>query len=133
MTRMEPESPGAARLPAASLASLADLRRDLGIGVIADGDHAWIRWEAGDESLSLRLMAIPGAELFVLRDGLWYPAAGRLPRFGLPLDSARPIPMRAGVVSVALVVNSEASLIRSSRGRRPWAWRATISHGPPQP
>ena len=97
MTRSAEPSPRAARLPASCLAALADLRREPGIGVILDGDHAWIRWQAGDEGLALRLMAIPGAELFTLRDGLWYPSGCRLPRFGLPLDAGASIPLHRAV------------------------------------
>jgi hypothetical protein len=97
MNRMAEDFFCAARLPAPALATLADLRRESGIGVIADGQHAWIRWEAGDRRLALRLMAIPGAELFALRDGLWYPAGGRLPRFGLPLDAAEAISLHVAV------------------------------------
>src|SRR4051794_11822569 len=97
MNRMADDPFRAARIPAPALATLADLRREPGIGVIADGEHAWVRWEAGDPRLVLRLMAIPGAELFTLRDGLWYPAGGRLPRFGLPLDDAEAIPLHRAV------------------------------------
>jgi hypothetical protein len=73
-----------ARLPAMSLAALADLRREPGIRVTPAGDHAWVRWEAGNEAVLRRLLPIPGVELYGRRDGHWYRPGAHLPSFDVP-------------------------------------------------
>jgi hypothetical protein len=78
---------GRARVPAAALAALSDLRREPRLTVAFDAEgFAWLSWPAGPRAgrLARRVLPLPGAELFELRDGLWHRFGARLPAFDLP-------------------------------------------------
>ena len=84
-----------ARLPAASLAALAGLRRAEGISVIREGDFAWVLWESGDERVLRALLPVEGVELFERQGDGWHRPGHRLPSFEaapvgdpIPLDRA---------------------------------------------
>jgi MoxR-vWA-beta-propeller ternary system domain bpX2 len=73
----------AARLPVAGLESLATLRAKGGLRIVA-GDPAWVTWDNERLDAIAALLAVPGAELFVPRDGRWYRPGERLPAFDVP-------------------------------------------------
>src|SRR5438105_13887902 len=75
---------GYACIPAASLSVLAELRCTPGIRVALLADRAWVHWEAGDEAVLFRLLAVPGVALYRFRDGLWYRHDHALPAFDVP-------------------------------------------------
>src|SRR5262249_20298835 len=51
---------------------------------LARDGELWLRWAAGDEDVLHRVLAVRGAEVFALRDGLWYAPGRSLPTFGVP-------------------------------------------------
>jgi hypothetical protein len=73
-------------LPREDLAALAGLRRLADVRVSRAGDRAWVRWPAGMEQVLRQVFPVPGAELYVRREGRWYRYGHRLPAFDLPLD-----------------------------------------------
>ena len=81
-----------ASVPEASLAVLADLRREPGIRATIAGGRAWIRWddsltaEAVRRILVERLLPVAGVEVFARRDGRWHRPGEALPAFDLPID-----------------------------------------------
>src|SRR5690349_7222139 len=92
------ESIECACIPAAALAELADLRRELGVSVTLSGDRAWVRWGTGSASVLTRVRPIAGCELYARRSGHWYRPGHRLPSFGLPVDDGRGQPLHRAVV-----------------------------------
>jgi hypothetical protein len=80
------DAPTRARLPAAALAALADLRPRPDLYVLPDGDHCWLRWERDSQAITLRLLPVAGATLFERRGDLWFPAGKLLPVAGVPDD-----------------------------------------------
>jgi hypothetical protein len=76
----------AASLPAAALPMLAPLRAEPGIVVALRGERAWVQWRQSDEQVLQRLLAVPGIQLFVSREGRWHTAGRHLPAFGYPSD-----------------------------------------------
>jgi MoxR-vWA-beta-propeller ternary system domain bpX2 len=114
-----------ARLPAQALLGLAGLRRVEGISVIAEGDHAWVFWEAGDERVLRAVLPASGVELFEKRGDDWYRAGHRLPSFGVPprgepLALARaitPEPFSAELPGGGATRPSRLSLARDVRPR----------------
>jgi len=73
-----------ASLPLAGLAALADVRCQRDVRAAVVGDRAWVRWPTGDEQLPLRVLSVPGAELYVERDGRWFRLGSRVPSRGWP-------------------------------------------------
>ena len=79
-----------ARIAASDLSALADLRRERAIRVLVDGPIAWVSWDVdGDPDLTRRLVVerllpLPGAEVFALREGAWYRPGAHLPAFDVP-------------------------------------------------
>jgi MoxR-vWA-beta-propeller ternary system domain bpX2 len=73
-----------ARMPAAALAALAEMRTTPGVEVARDGDWAWIRWQAGEEAVLRRLLPVFGVQLYEQRDGRWHQAGCCLPAFEVP-------------------------------------------------
>jgi hypothetical protein len=73
----------AAHLPAGGLAALAPLRAKGGIRVIA-GEPAWVEWDGDRPDIVAALLAVPGASLFVPRDGRWFAYGSHLPAFAVP-------------------------------------------------
>lgn len=138
-----------ARIPASALAVLADLRRDPGIGVTPDGEHAWVRWEAGDEAVLRRLLPVRGVELYARRgpeaeaeavgDAPWYRPGAHLPTFGVPADARLAdgsIPLARAVTPRAIRAREpdgevtppvEIRLARESMARDAGALRCTLS------
>lgn len=76
----------AARIPRAALERLAGLRADAGVRVLIEQERIWLSWSPDDVQAAACVLPIPGAELFLRRDGNWYRPGGHLPVFGLPLD-----------------------------------------------
>jgi hypothetical protein len=70
-----------ARLPAESLAPLADLRRAAEIRLVAVGSYLWLTWPTSDETTTRCVMALPGAVLYEARGAYWYRRGNRLPAF----------------------------------------------------
>lgn len=114
-----------ARLPALALLGLAGLRRVEGISVIAQGDHAWVFWEAGDERVLRAVLPVEGVELFEMRGDDWYRAGHRLPCFGVvplgePVTLARaitPEPFSAEFPGSATIRPTRLGLVRDTRPR----------------
>jgi hypothetical protein len=81
-----------ARLPAAALPFLAELRTRQDVRVRLEGNAAWVWWLPGDREVLHRVLAGGGAELFERRDGRWYRPGRHLPSFEVPDDAgARPL------------------------------------------
>src|SRR5947207_3737980 len=81
-----------ASFPAAALAALAAVRTGLDVAILAGDDRCWVWWQSGETEVLARVLAVPGVELYVHRDGLWYPFGHRLPRFDVPeRTTARPL------------------------------------------
>jgi hypothetical protein len=123
-----------ARLPAAALETLADLRRDPGLAVVLDDQCAWLVWRTADDDLVLRLMAIAGVALYDRRDGLWYSHGSLLPEFGLPLDADEakglhavvvPQPMGPSPPGQPIASPMTLRLVRDARPRPVTALRCT--------
>ena len=87
-----------ASIPTGALSLLAPLRGEAGVAVRRDGDRTWITWEAGDERVLGRLLAVPGVVWYVERDGRWHPRDAALPAFDVPPlgDAAVPIARAIG-------------------------------------
>ena len=77
-----------ARLPAASLAGLAEVRCVPGVEVVADGAACWLRWPAGSDEVLREVLPLPGVTLYVERGGQWYRFGSRLPTDGPPAVAA---------------------------------------------
>jgi hypothetical protein len=73
-----------ARLPAAALPVLAELRALPDVRVIQQGEHAWVYWHPQEEAVLRRLLPVRDLELYVERDGLWYRYSQHLPAFTVP-------------------------------------------------
>ncbi len=84
---MNLDAPTRARLPADALVSLADQRARPDLEVLRDGDILWLRWRLDGTAIVLRLLPLPGVELFETRDGQWFPAGRLLPVAGVPDDN----------------------------------------------
>jgi hypothetical protein len=80
-----------ASFPRDALAALAEVRCEAGVEVAFVGDRAWVRWPVGGDVLRC-LLPVSGAELYELRDGLWYRPGARLPAFDVPaVTSPKPL------------------------------------------
>ncbi|WP_435016011.1 hypothetical protein TA3x_003569 [Tundrisphaera sp. TA3] len=88
------EQASLARLPTSALGTLASLRREPGVMVLADGDVTWVAWRAGNARVLRCLLPLPGVALFIEQDGHWFPPGSPLPCFDAPdsLDGAIPLP-----------------------------------------
>lgn len=89
----------AARLPQAGLAALAPLRAGGGVQVVVD-DPAWVTWDRSRPDVVAAILAVPGAELFVARDGRWFRSEDQLPVFDVP-PAGEPVPLDRAVVPAA--------------------------------
>src|SRR5262249_42827987 len=78
-----------ARLPAAGLAVLAELRCRADIEVVPEGASLWVRWPAGDDEVLRRVLPVPGVGLYVRRGNAWYRWGERLPCDAPPADAGR--------------------------------------------
>jgi MoxR-vWA-beta-propeller ternary system domain bpX2 len=125
-----------ARLPALALQVLADLRPEPGITVTPEGDHVWVRWEAGREAVLRRLLPVHGVELYARRDALWYRPGAHLPAFGVPVDleqGAMPL-ARAVAPSFLRAIEHDGAgpvpiglhLVRATTARAATALRCTL-------
>ena len=61
-----------ARMPRDALALLASLRVEPGLRVALTEQHAWLRWEAGNDYVRERVMPIDDAVLFRFHEGRWH-------------------------------------------------------------
>jgi hypothetical protein len=91
-----------ASIPVSALATIADLRCARELRVLVTGERAWLRWNATEEAIVLRLMALSEARIYAKRDGLWYEHGHRLPDFDAPLDSNAFVSMHRAVVPVPI-------------------------------
>ncbi len=78
---------GAALLPAEGLSALSPVRVGGDVTVVVSGPKVWISWTPGAEQIWRLLLAVPGAEFFEQKDGLWHSLGHSLPRFDLPPTS----------------------------------------------
>ena len=78
-----------ARIPAASLAGLAEIRCADGVEVIADEEAYWVQWPAGSDDVLRLVLPLPGVVLYVQRAGQWYTFGSRLPCSGPPDSSSQ--------------------------------------------
>jgi MoxR-vWA-beta-propeller ternary system domain bpX2 len=120
-----------ARLPASSLALLAGFRRVDEIEVLADGDHAWVFWESGDDRILRALLPISGVELYERKGDAWHRPGRRLPSFDVPPAGERITLSRAVTpepFSAMLPGSNSArpSMLRLARNSRPRPTTASI-------
>jgi hypothetical protein len=81
-----------ARLPAGALPALAEMRTTSGVEVAREGEWAWVRWQAGEETVPRRLLPVFGVQLYEQREGRWHEAGHSLPAFDVPARlSYRPL------------------------------------------
>jgi hypothetical protein len=73
-----------ARVPLEQVAALASLRALPDVLLFVDAEHAWVRWESGDERPLRALVPLAGAILYARRHSGWHPMGQRLPAFGVP-------------------------------------------------
>jgi hypothetical protein len=73
-----------ARIPKLALPALAGLRRVETISVLADENHAWLFWEAGDDPVLRAILPAEGVELYERRGEAWYRPGRSLPSFAVP-------------------------------------------------
>ncbi len=71
----------AARIRPDQLEMLAGFRAraDVEVAQVETDSHLWIRWPAGDMSLTLCMLAAPGVELYRIEEEEWYRAGSFLP------------------------------------------------------
>lgn len=101
-------SASCARLPAALLPRLGPLRARGDVGIILRDAFVWAFWPAGVEEVAALVLALPGATLFVLREGRLYPANSALPMFDAPkVEDAQPLPMFLSPASIQPVQPGE--------------------------
>lgn len=105
-----------ASIPVERLSALADLRREPGLRVLVVGDRVWIRWDddpgtskdADGSSAALapllhRLLALPGAELFVPGvGGRWHRPGESLPAFDVPAAIGGTVPRGSALDAMIL-------------------------------
>jgi len=75
-----------ARIPRDSLALLACLRIEPGLRACLTEQHAWLRWDAGNERVLRAVMPIHDALLYCFHDGRWHRFGHALPDFEFPID-----------------------------------------------
>jgi hypothetical protein len=136
-----------ARLPAAALPVLAELRAVPDVGVIQQGEYAWVYWHPQDDTVLRRLLPVRDLELYVQRDGLWYRHGRDLPSFGVPDECSGqplhrvifPVPVQPLPPPTAATRPCRLTLVRDDRPRETtgmlcesadlgrWADRATTA------
>src|SRR2546421_8848424 len=81
-----------ASFPATAVAALASVRARPDVVVLTRHDRCWLWWPPGELEVLYRVLAVPGVEVYVRRDGFWYRSGRRLPSFDLPESTtARPL------------------------------------------
>jgi uncharacterized membrane protein len=75
-----------ARIPVDALPRLASLRVEPGLRAALTVEHAWLRWEAGNEHVVELVMPIHDAVLFRFHEGRWHRFGESLPAFDFPSD-----------------------------------------------
>lgn len=75
-----------ARIPRDALPRLASLRVEPGLRAADNNQHAWLRWEAGNERVVQTVMPIHEAVLFRFHGGHWHRFGERVPAFDFPAD-----------------------------------------------
>jgi hypothetical protein len=114
-----------ARLPAASLASLAPLRVRAGVRVLLQGDRAWVFWDAPDEEVLYGVLAVAGVGLFARCGEHWFSPGRHLPAFGVPSphegqplrNVLTPVPVGPEEVPDDAITPVTLTLVRDSRPR----------------
>lgn len=122
------------RIPIQSLAGLAEARCAVGIDVIQDGEHCWLKWHAGSDWLVRWIMPLPGVELFERRDNQWYPFGSRFPCPGPPEQAAIlrldqvifPAPFAVADSASNQVTPVRIQLVRDGQPRQATALRCTF-------
>jgi hypothetical protein len=105
-----------ASLRVGDLPVLADLRGRAEIGVLVEGERAWVWWQAGAEVVpdlvARRILPAEGVELFTERGGQWYRLGEHLPAFGVPFrDGAIGVPLDRVVIPDRLSVLRPGELV----------------------
>jgi hypothetical protein len=98
-----------AKLPVEALRALASLRSAPGVNVKLEESHAWVHWDAPNQTVVERILPVTGARVYVRRGDCWYLHRAHLPAFDVPdLSDARPLcdlllpkPARAHAASAA--------------------------------
>ena len=128
MTSVWPDVCGAC-IPAPALAALAGLRQDPDVRVVLTDQQAWVFWEPGREEVLARVMALPGAALYIYREGAWYRHGRRLPAFEVPAQEEA-LPLHRVIFPEAVRPELPASeeispqMLRLERDDRPRPTRA---------
>jgi hypothetical protein len=126
------ENVSCARLPLASLPALAGLRCRPGVTVRIEGASAWLRWPVDDEGVRRCVQPLAGAELYEIRDGVWYRPGRHLPAFEVADEDGRPLEGALFPAPVEPepppVVALSPQVIRLAPADRPRA--ATVMHTP---
>ena len=121
-------------LPANGLAALSPVRVRDGIFVTSIGSKVWVTWPLGVEQVWQRLLSVPAAEFFELRNGRWYELGHSLPRFDLPpqgearrLDATLfPSPLQPEPLRDIFIKRVSLRLVSSDRIRPTAAIRVSI-------
>ena len=101
-----------ARFPSASLAALAELRRDESISVLKGEPDCWAFWEPGNLEPVRLLLPMPDVAFFERKGDNWHPCGRLLPSFDVPdPDLGSPLsrvlfPAPASVVDAERVVQT---------------------------
>ena len=64
--------------------------------MIADADHAWVFWEAGDDRVLRAVLPVEGVELYEKQGDDWHRAGRRMPSFGV-VPGGEAIPLARAV------------------------------------
>jgi hypothetical protein len=124
-----------AQVPAAGLAALASARCLPQIGVIADGERYWLRWDEANDRILRLILPLPGVELFSRRGNHWTQPGRRLPCVGppedLPVKSLDhilfPAPVRPISASAESVQPCQLRLVADDRPRPATALRCPLA------
>jgi len=123
-----------ARLARTHLAALASARCADTVTALPDGDDLWLRWRAGDEAMLRLVLPLPGATLFVQREGRWYPLGSRLPVQGPPAGTGQrldqvivPAPVRPVPADVPTLRPLPLRLVRDRSARPTSGMRTTLA------
>jgi len=73
-----------ASFPWSDLPALGPARALSHVEVARIDDRAWVRWQPGNELVLERILPLPDARFYVLRDQYWYRFSYHLPAFDVP-------------------------------------------------
>ncbi len=100
-----------ASIPKSALGVLAGVRCLPDLRVTLDGDRAWVDWRRGHDQVLLRLLPVPGLELYTRRENRWFRHGCALPAGPLPEEClGEPL---AAVLAPGLVAAEQPPAARS--------------------